>query len=63
MRPLYNGGASKAQEATRDYVLKTETTADGLALINVFGSNLAENALEQVQELVGVGRRGAASWD
>ena len=44
-------------------MLKTETTADGLALTNVFGSKLAENALEQVQELVGVGRRGAASWD
>ena len=44
-------------------MLKTETTADGLALTNVFGSNLAENALEQVQELVGVGRGGAASWD
>ena len=47
-------------------MLKTETTADGLALTNVFGSKLAESALEQVQGLVG--RRGApcpggaASW-
>jgi hypothetical protein len=53
VRPLYNERARKAQKTTRDYVLKTETTADGL----VSGSKLAENALEQPQELVC--RRGA----
>ncbi|MDA1309882.1 MAG: glycerol-3-phosphate dehydrogenase [Proteobacteria bacterium] len=63
VRPLYNDGASKAQEATRDYVLKTETTTDGPALINVFGGKittyrkLAESALEQIQKQLG--RRGA----
>ncbi len=40
VRPLYDDGASKAQEATRDYVLK-EDAPDGLApLINVFGGKL-----------------------
>jgi glycerol-3-phosphate dehydrogenase len=44
VRPLYDDGASKAQEATRDYVLK-EDAPDGLApLINVFGGKLTTRA-------------------
>ncbi|TMV13776.1 glycerol-3-phosphate dehydrogenase, partial [Rhizobium sp. Td3] len=40
VRPLFDDGASKAQEATRDYVLKVEG-ADGEApLLNVFGGKL-----------------------
>jgi glycerol-3-phosphate dehydrogenase len=54
IRPLYNDGASKAQEATRDYVLKLD--GDGEApLLSVFGGKittfrkLAEAALEKLQ--------------
>jgi len=57
VRPLYDDGASKAQEATRDYVLKVE--ADGAPLLNVFGGKLttyrrlAEHALEKIGEALG----------
>jgi glycerol-3-phosphate dehydrogenase len=54
IRPLYDDGASKAQEATRDYVLKLDS-ADGRApLLSVFGGKittfrkLAEAALEKL---------------
>ena len=60
VRPLFDDGASKAQEATRDYVLKVEG-ADGEApLLNVFGGKLttyrrlAEHALEKIGEAIGV---------
>ena len=53
VRPLYDDGASKAQEATRDYVLKLD--ADGGApMLSVFGGKittyrrLAEAALAQL---------------
>ena len=58
VRPLYDDGASKAQEATRDYVLKVEN-ADGAPLLNVFGGKLttyrrlAEHALEKIGEKIG----------
>lgn len=65
VRPLYDDGATQAQEATRDYVLK-EDTANGLApLINVFGGKLttsrrlAEHMLEKVELLLG---KKAPSW-
>lgn len=64
VRPLYDDAASKAQEVTREYVLKHEGTGDG-ALLNVFGGKittyrkLAEAALAQVEPLLG--RRGK-SW-
>ena len=55
VRPLYDDGASKAQEATRDYVL-TLDEADGEApLLSVFGGKittyrrLAESALEKLE--------------
>ena len=53
IRPLYDDGASKAQEATRDYVLKLEAPAGGAPLLSVFGGKittfrkLAETALEK----------------
>ena len=62
VRPLYDDGASKAQEATRDYVLKQEGGA-GAALINVFGGKittyrkLAEAVLEEIEGVLGR-RRG-----
>lgn len=57
VRPLFDDGASKAQEATRDYVLKLENRP---ALLNVFGGKLttyrrlAEHALEKIGEAIGV---------
>ncbi|RWX81819.1 glycerol-3-phosphate dehydrogenase [Neorhizobium lilium] len=58
VRPLFDDGASKAQEATRDYVLKVED-GQGAPLLNVFGGKLttsrrlAEHALEKVAETIG----------
>jgi glycerol-3-phosphate dehydrogenase len=61
VRPLYNDGASKAQEATRDYVLKLDRGPDGesgAAVLNVFGGKittyrkLAESAMERLQEIL-----------
>ncbi|HET8725916.1 MAG TPA: glycerol-3-phosphate dehydrogenase C-terminal domain-containing protein, partial [Alphaproteobacteria bacterium] len=40
VRPLFDDGASAAQEATRDYVLRTEGDAASGALVNVFGGKL-----------------------
>ncbi len=39
VRPLYDDGASAAQEATRDYVLDLETR-DGAAALHVFGGKI-----------------------
>ena len=39
VRPLFDDGASKAQEATRDYVLKADA-ASGAPLINSFGGKI-----------------------
>ncbi len=60
VRPLFNDGASKAQEATRDYVLKLEGEAGQAPLLNIFGGKLttyrrlAESALEKIGEAIGV---------
>ena len=62
VRPLYDDGASKAQEATRDYVLKTEGGNGAPPLINIFGGKittyrrLAESVLERIEDQLG--RRG-----
>ncbi len=61
VRPLYDDGASKAQEATRDYVLKGEGGgASGEApLVNIFGGKittyrrLAESMLEKIESCLG----------
>ncbi len=59
VRPLYDDGASKAQEATRDYVLKLEGGAGEAALLNIFGGKittyrrLAEAALERLGGAIG----------
>lgn len=64
VRPLYDDGASKAQEATRDYVLKVDRADNGAAAINVFGGKittyrrLAEAVVEKVEGLIG--RKGPA---
>ena len=40
VRPLYDDGASEAQAATRDYVLKIDADKGAPALLNVFGGKL-----------------------
>jgi glycerol-3-phosphate dehydrogenase len=63
VRPLFDDGASKAQEATRDYVLKVEGADGEPRLVNIFGGKittyrrLAESVLEKIEEALG--RRGA----
>lgn len=52
VRPLYDDGASKAQEATRDYVLKLDEHEGMAPLLSIFGGKittyrrLAESAIE-----------------
>ena len=40
VRPLYDDGASKAQEATRDYVLKADSRTGGAPIVNIFGGKI-----------------------
>ena len=62
VRPLYDDGASKAQEATRDYVLKAEPGE--APLINAFGGKittyrrLSESMLDKIEGFLG--KRGKA---
>ena len=58
VRPLYDDGASMAQEATRDYVIKT-SKEDSALMINIFGGKittyrrLSESILEHIEEFLG----------
>ncbi|MCZ4091239.1 glycerol-3-phosphate dehydrogenase [Sinorhizobium psoraleae] len=60
VRPLFDDGASKAQEATRDYVLRLDGETGQAPLLNVFGGKLTtyrrlgESALEKIGEAIGV---------
>ncbi len=64
VRPLYDDGASKAQEATRDYVLSLDATG-GAAMLSVFGGKittfrrLAEAALERLRGHLAAAERPA----
>ncbi len=55
IRPLYDDGATSAQEATRDYVLKVEQPDGQSPILSIFGGKittsrkLAEHALEKLQ--------------
>jgi glycerol-3-phosphate dehydrogenase len=55
VRPLYDDGASKAQEATRDYVLSLDAPDDQAPLLSVFGGKittyrrLAEAAIDKLK--------------
>ena len=66
VRPLYDDGASKAQEATRDYVLKADAPQAQAPLIDVFGGKittyrrLAEQMMEKIEGFLGPRRGG--SW-
>ncbi|MGB3645384.1 MAG: glycerol-3-phosphate dehydrogenase [Mesorhizobium sp.] len=63
VRPLYDDHASKAQEATRDYVLKAEGDDGAPPIINAFGGKittyrrLAESMLGKIEGFLG--KRGA----
>jgi glycerol-3-phosphate dehydrogenase len=54
VRPLYDGGAGKAQEASRDYVLKLDAPNGAAPLLKVFGGKittyrrLAEEGVEML---------------
>lgn len=64
VRPLYDDGASKAQEATRDYVLSLDATG-GAPMLSVFGGKittfrrLAEAALERLRGHLAAAERPA----
>ena len=59
VRPLYDDGASKAQEATRDYVLRQDGEAGQAPVLNIFGGKittyrvLSEAVVENIEELLG----------
>ncbi|MCF8467850.1 MAG: glycerol-3-phosphate dehydrogenase [Sneathiella sp.] len=59
VRPLFDDGASKAQEATREYVLRWQEETDNALLLNIFGGkittyrHLAEDALEMIERNLG----------
>ncbi|GAA2846160.1 homodimeric glycerol 3-phosphate dehydrogenase (quinone) [Aminobacter aminovorans] len=59
VRPLYDDGASKAQEATRDYVLKADAGEGRAPIVNIFGGKittyrrLAESMLEIIEKHLG----------
>ena len=64
VRALYDDGATKAQETTREYVLMLEGDAATGALLNAFGGkittyrHMAEAALKKIESVLG--RRGPA---
>jgi glycerol-3-phosphate dehydrogenase len=66
VRPLYDDGASKAQEATRDYVIELEAPLGAAPLLTVFGGKittyrrLAEAVLERLAAYLPVGRAWTA---
>lgn len=63
VRPLFDDGASAAQEATRDYVIKVDGDAATGAAVHVFGGKLttsrrlAESVLEKIEGVLG--KKGA----
>ncbi len=63
VRPLYDDGASKAQEATRDYVLTLDAPSGEAPLLSVFGGKittyrrLAEAAIEKLAPHAGWAQR------
>ncbi len=68
VRPLYDDGASKAQAATRDYVLTLDAPEQGAPLLSVFGGKittyrrLAEAALARLASVMpGIGQPWTAT--
>ena len=66
VRPLYDDGASKAQEATRDYVLELDADGGRAPILSVFGGKittyrrLAEHALEWLGRYLKIGPKWTA---
>lgn len=64
VRPLYDDGSGKAQETTRDYVLRLDSNAGEPPLLNIFGGKLttyrrlAESAMKMAEGVIG--KRGPA---
>jgi glycerol-3-phosphate dehydrogenase len=64
VRPLFDDGASKAQEATRDYMLRRDGIGAEAPVINIFGGKittyrkLSESVLEMIE--VSLGKRQPA---
>ena len=58
VRPLYDDGSNKAQEATRDYIISSKKQESSL-VINIFGGKittyrlLAETILKSIEEFLG----------
>ncbi len=54
VRPLFDDGASKAQEATRDYVLKVDGDGSKAPVINLFGGKITtyRRLAEAVMKLI-----------
>lgn len=65
VRPLYDDGASAAEDATRDYVLTFQGGAGSPVLLNIFGGKittyrrLAEDVLERLATALPGARRNA----
>ncbi|WP_243369257.1 glycerol-3-phosphate dehydrogenase [Microvirga solisilvae] len=65
VRPLYNDGASKAQEATRDYVLMLDAPEGQPPMLSIFGGKittyrrLAEAALDKLKGHLPAARKPA----
>ena len=68
VRPLYDDGASEAQAATRDYVLKLDAPAESPPLLSVYGGKittyrrLAESALSYLTPYLPAPVGKAAGW-
>jgi glycerol-3-phosphate dehydrogenase len=64
VRPLFDDGASRAQEATRDYVLEADVPAGAAPLISVFGGKITtyRRLAEQVLALLAEHRKVGSPW-
>ena len=68
VRPLYDDGASKAQELTRDYVLRLDDAVPGAPMLSIFGGKittyrkLAEAVLDELREFLPERSYGRAGW-
>jgi glycerol-3-phosphate dehydrogenase len=66
VRPLYDDGSKKAQDATRDYVLALDVLPEEPPLLNIYGGKittyrrLAEEALEKLSPFLGETRAWTA---
>ncbi|MFT5114484.1 MAG: glycerol-3-phosphate dehydrogenase [Parasphingorhabdus sp.] len=65
VRPLFDDGNNKAQAATRDYSIKTESIGGKLALLNIYGGKITtyRELADKTMQLVGRSlNRNMTSW-